>query len=680
MKGMGAYKLEKQKTIGKIILDERFYSGSDLYSDGDIENELLSIAENSPKADFRKITEEKDSWPVLYHFSPFRENIVEWFPFAKTDKVLEVGSGCGAITGVLSQKAGSVTCIDLSERRSMINANRLKDADNVTIRIGNFKDIETSLDDDFDVVFLIGVFEYAFGYIKSDDPYGDFLKILLKHVKKGGHMVIAIENRFGLKYFAGCREDHAGRFFEGLEGYPGKGTAKTFTRNAFEEILHNCGAEEYSFYYPYPDYKFAHTIFSDEVLPKKGELHDNIRNFDRDRMILMDEGKVFDSIIEDKNFPLFSNSYMVVIGPEIEEKYVKYSTDRDEKFGICTTIARGAEGLYVTKRAATKEAKEHIANLEKAYEKLTRRYEGCDLKFNRLERIDDDTLKFEYVEGVTLEELLDEALFKGDRYDFLALVDDYRDYVRYNCEYPVADYDLIFQNIIVSKDRWTVIDYEWTLFEKTDPEEIIKRAFWCYVQGNSGRKTALSWCDMEDNFTAVIEKEKEFQRKVQGAHPALSEIRHNMGHAAFSLDYMLHECGCSFGPVQIYEDAGKGFSEENSYRVGEFKQLGKEITFTLNVKKGVNRLRIDPGDQPTFVVIKKALLDGRDILPFVMKKEHFSKDTNGRKMGEDGYMFLGPDPHFAFKVPDFSGEAAKLTFTLQFEEIAPEIAARLSMK
>ena len=669
--------MEKQKTIGKIVLDETFYKGQDQYSDGDIENELLTIAETVAPEDFRKMTEKKENWPVLYHFSPFRENIIEWFPLSKTDKVLEVGSGCGAITGALSRKAGEVTCIDLSERRSMINANRLKDADNVTIKIGNFKDIESSLDEDYDAIFLIGVFEYAYGYMNTKDPYGDFLKILLKHLKKDGRMVIAIENRFGLKYFAGCREDHAGRFFEGLEGYPGNGSAKTFTRNVLEKIMGDCGVTDYSFYYPYPDYKFPHTIFSDAILPKKGELHDNIRNFDRDRLILMDEGKVYDSILDDGNYPLFANSYMVVIGPALKEQYIKYSTDRDEKFGICTVIGEDENGKYVIKRAANETARAHIANLEKAYDKLTRRYDGCDLSFNRLERVDADTLKFEYLEGVTLEELLDEALKNGDRYDFMALIDDYRDYVRFDSDYAVADYDLIFQNIIVSDDRWYVIDYEWTDFEKTDPEEIIKRAFWCYIQGNPARKKALEWCEIDEDFGSVIEREKLFQKKVQGDHLAMSELRHTMGYAAFSLDYILHEAGCGIGPVQIYVDTGKGFSEEASYRIYEFKQLGKDITFTLHVDKSIHRLRIDPGEQPTFVVVKKATLNGRDILPVVMKKEHFAKDTNGRKLGEDGYMFTTTDPHFAFRVPDYPEEKAEITFTLKLSEIPAEIAARL---
>ena len=669
--------MEKTKTIGKIILDERFYEGTDRYSDGDIENVLLEIAEKTPADELRKVTEESLNWPVLYHFSPFRENIAEWIPLPEKAKVLEVGAGCGAITGCLSKKAGSVTCIDLSERRSMINANRLKESDNVTIMVGNFKDVETALDNDYDAIFLIGVFEYANGYMETSNPYKDFLDILLKHLKQGGRMFIAIENRMGLKYFAGCREDHTGGFFDGLEGYPKGGVARTFTRDRLEKIFKESGIEEYSFYYPYPDYKFTHTLFSDEILPKKGELHDNIRNFDRNRMILMDEGKVFDTILEDGTFPLFSNSYMAVIGPELSEKYIKYSTDRDEKYGICTTIVRDGEKMYVTKRAASGSATEHIKNVEKAYQSLCRRYEGSSLKINRMERLDEKTLKFEYVNGVTLEELLDEALFANDRYEFLSLIDEYKDYVNYNSEDAVTDYDLIFQNIIVSDETWTVIDYEWTYPEVIPPQEIIKRAFWCYVQGNPARKTALKWCDIDENFEEVVEKEKEFQKRVQGTHPALSEIRHRMGKAAFSLDYMLRECGCAMDPIQIYEDHGSGFSEEKSYHVSEIKQLGKEVTFTITISKTVKKLRIDPGNQPTFVVLKRAELNGENILAAVMKKEAFSRDTNGKKLGEDGYMFTTPDPHFAFKVPAFEGDTAKLTITMILSEIPAEIAGRL---
>ena len=51
--------------------------------------------------DVEKILAEDDRWPGLYHFSPVRQNILGWYPFKKDASVLEIGAGCGAISGVL---------------------------------------------------------------------------------------------------------------------------------------------------------------------------------------------------------------------------------------------------------------------------------------------------------------------------------------------------------------------------------------------------------------------------------------------------------------------------------------------------------------------------------------------------------------------------------------------------
>ena len=92
-----------QEKIGNIVLDLEYYSGQDLYSDGAIEDELLDIAKNNTAKQYKAVIDEKKNWPVLYHFSDQRENIVDWLPITKKDKVLEVGSGCGAITGAFAR-------------------------------------------------------------------------------------------------------------------------------------------------------------------------------------------------------------------------------------------------------------------------------------------------------------------------------------------------------------------------------------------------------------------------------------------------------------------------------------------------------------------------------------------------------------------------------------------------
>ena len=58
------------------------------------------------------------------------------------------------------------------------------------------------------------------------------------------------------------------------------------------------------------------TIYSDKRLPKKGELRDNFCNFDRARMQLFDEPKVYDSLVDAGLFPEFSNSFLVLVEKE----------------------------------------------------------------------------------------------------------------------------------------------------------------------------------------------------------------------------------------------------------------------------------------------------------------------------------------------------------------------------
>ena len=302
-----------RQLIGKVAIDDTFYPGVDYYSDGAIEEELLDIVTAHPEEEYSKVIGERKDWAILYHLSQVRWNIVEWLPITKDQTVLEVGAGCGAITGVLSDKSKKVTCIDLSKMRSTINATRNKNRDNIKILLGNFQDVEESLTETYDWITLIGVFEYGQGYIDSETPYVDFLKRMRRHLSPEGKIVIAIENRLGLKYFAGCAEDHTGNYFEGIEGYPNPVHVRTFSRPELEKICDEAGFSKREFYYPYPDYKLPMAIYSDDYLPKVGELRDNRRNFDRERYLLFDESKAYDSIIKDGLFPIFSNSYLIVI-------------------------------------------------------------------------------------------------------------------------------------------------------------------------------------------------------------------------------------------------------------------------------------------------------------------------------------------------------------------------------
>ena len=303
----------KVQRIGGVTLVYDDYMGQDLYVDGS-EEKLLNIVQKHSQEEYEKVIEEECSWPILYHLSHMRSNVIEWLPFNSSQKVLEIGSGCGAITGTLAEKVRRVDCIELSRQRSLINAYRNKEKDNISIRVGNFQDIEKKLEEKYDYITLVGVLEYADSYIQGEKPYHTFLNMIKNHLALDGKVVIAIENKFGLKYWAGCKEDHLGRYYVGLEGYHGTNSVCTFSRDELVHMAHECGFNEVDVYYPYPDYKFTQVVYSDEYLPKLGELNINYRNFDGERIVNFDESKVFDEIIKDGKFPFFSNSFLIVLG------------------------------------------------------------------------------------------------------------------------------------------------------------------------------------------------------------------------------------------------------------------------------------------------------------------------------------------------------------------------------
>ena len=292
----------------KLNLD--FYSGTDYYSDGDIEDELLEIVTNN--SDYSEILANDHRWPILYHLSPIRQNIINWYPFRDNSSCLEIGGGCGAITGALCKSLKEVKVVELSKRRSSINLERHKHFDNLEIIVGNLNDIQFK--EKFDYITLNGVLEYAGSFTDTDEPYKDFLKQIKKYLKPNGKLIIAIENRYGLKYFAGAKEDHTGKEFDGLSGYIGNTNVQTFGKKELETLLQESGYPTQDFYYPHPDYKMPMEIYSQNWLPNINTLLAPAPNFDTERYELFDETETFRGIIENGQYEFFANSFLVICG------------------------------------------------------------------------------------------------------------------------------------------------------------------------------------------------------------------------------------------------------------------------------------------------------------------------------------------------------------------------------
>ena len=296
--------------IGNIKITLSDHTNEITYSDGSIESELLEIVKSD--INLETFVRSDNRWPILYHLSPARHNLLRSFDFSNNDSVLEVGAGCGAFTGVLCDKFKNVTAVELSRLRAEVLAHRNKNRTNLEVIIGNLNDL--SFDKEFDAITLIGVLEYAGKFTQSPNPYNDFLVKMRGMLKPGGQLIIAIENRYGLKYWAGFKEDHLGKYFAGLEGYDINADVCTFSKKELESLLSDAGFKNLSFYYPLPDYKFASTIVSENYNRFQDEMDVSFVNYDMSRVKIFDETKVFQNIVRENKLDFFANSFLVFAG------------------------------------------------------------------------------------------------------------------------------------------------------------------------------------------------------------------------------------------------------------------------------------------------------------------------------------------------------------------------------
>lgn len=679
--------------IGQVVLDDTYYPGRDLYTDGAIEDEMLEIAMSYPEEKWNQVIAERKSWPILYHFSHIRENILSWLPFTGEENVLEIGSGCGAVTGALCKKAKSVTCIELSRKRSLINANRHKEFDNLRILMGNFQDIEKNLTEKYDYITLIGVFEYGEAYINSSTPYVDFLRIISRHLKPDGKIVLAIENRFGLKYWAGCTEDHFGTLFEGLEGYPTTKGVKTFTKKEFSEILKAAGDLKAAWYYPFPDYKLPMTIYSDERLPFRGELNRLETNYDRLRLQLFQESPVYDSLLDNDLFPEFSNSFLLLIGkekPEISTVYSKFSNERAPEFALRTDICKGDKKEQFVKKVPTETAAEkHVRNLESLSREMAKIYAQEGLELNQC-TLDKQGVRLEFLRGKTLEEQLDAFVEQGRDDEAEKLLFRYIDKIRRihsrDAFYKTPEFirvfgnvsvektlfssgisniDLVPANILIDGDRVSVIDYEWTFRFPVPCNFIIYRMIHYYLESD-GKRRALKDRDFYSKagltakeLEAYAEMEHNFQNYIKGRHVPLLDMYEDVSPGKVDvLSYyeQLRIAGAE-RKLQVFYDRGEDFSEKDS---AVYPMAKTGLSLKIQIPDGVRRLRLDPGEAAGGLALRRLTVDEKQVV----------FHTNGFDMGEDKYYFGAGDPQFI--LDDIQGKTLDIEIEVLKEQEARE--------
>lgn len=603
---------------------------------------------------------EESSWPVLYHLSHLRANLTGWLPVGTEDTVLEFGADSGQLTAGFTEKAKHVICVEKSVSRSRILAKRHAKAENLEVYAGDpWKQLE-ELHQTFDWIIAPGVLAEAVKYFRSDRPQAEAVQTLKKYLKPDGHLVLVSDNRFGLKYWAGAAEPHSGRYFDSLEG-----NGSTFSKRELERILDESGCKEYEFYYPYPERWFPMSIYSDAWLPKTGELNQNLRNFEGERMVLFNEEKVFDQLIADGRFPEFSNTYLIVVGPKAEEQlvYSKYSNDRTERFMIRTDILQGPDGKSVRKVPVSEAAKEHVQQMKHWERELDALYSKNGLHANRCE-IKDGQAYFEFLNGRTWEAKLDGLRVQKDYAGLAAELQNYRklltDTLRPmlkpfaksgifvdmfgNPEFTKAyegaevnNLDWIFGNLMETEKGTQIIDYEWTFPVQVPVEYLIWRAVSLYLNSRED----IQDMGLMDQLGISKEEEQVFEEMehhfqlwlLDGSRTIGSHYLATAGETLYLPALLKHG---RENKMKVYVDLGNGFSEKNTFWVDTEPDKRGVIHLEILLPQGTKGFRLDPSELTCLVKVRRLLgeLGGTYPLTYI---------HNGRELEDQGILYTTQD-------------------------------------
>ncbi len=202
----------------------------------------------------------------FYLSSPMREGVLSWYPFTPGTRALDLSGG--VLSGLLERRCGFV---------------------------GKPEDSQTG----------------SFDYVVALDPGcfdADALKTLRLGLNPHGRLLLAYENPFALRYWAGKKSPDTGVPYDTLFG---RGPAPLPSKAELQTMLRLAGFEGQRWYYPLTDHWFTMEVYSESCLPNE---YLNQRFFPYiadDDCLRFDERGLYREVIRGGAFEFLCGAYLV---------------------------------------------------------------------------------------------------------------------------------------------------------------------------------------------------------------------------------------------------------------------------------------------------------------------------------------------------------------------------------
>lgn len=259
-----------------------------------------------------------------------KENLFSWYSFKKGAEILDLGN------------------------------NISKYIKNNEIKI----DKEPAEGKKYDYVLIVGMLAKANEFIDSENPRLDLLNKAKEYLKEDGKILIAEDNKFGMKNWNGKRDlDGSLDYRELTRSYNSKENG-LLAKHQIKDLLKQVGILNNKFYYMFPDFNIPNVIFTDKYTVTEEDITRNFETYELGELVNFNENLALTEIVKEnpEQVKFFANSFFIeASNAEIETdiNYVSFTNYRKKEYRIATIIKKDS----VQKKAAIIDAQKHIDNI-----------------------------------------------------------------------------------------------------------------------------------------------------------------------------------------------------------------------------------------------------------------------------------------------------------------------------